>query len=190
MLQSIDAQGNMQYACTWRPHQDAPACGASNTIHISHEQVRWLHGNEIEVPPCTTCGAIMSVRVPSEQEMTPPIIARDPDGQGYLSPSPGYEHFYNHWHIRTERVDDKDIVREVSPKAWVIAHQELAHQLQAIGKVYVAPPEQPTESMIPLSQVKELVYGILKQHGIDPLEDTGKQHTLNQGNVVTTPGQG
>ena len=137
MLDLIDAQGNVRYYCTWRSSQFTPACGAENTLHISHEAVKWININVVEVPPCVRCGAKMSLRIPTDEEMTPPIVVKDPQsGDAHLTHAPGYEEFHTHWDIRTERVDDKNVVREVVPHSWVAHHQNLARQMQDIGKVY------------------------------------------------------
>lgn len=153
MLQSVDEQGTITWECHWRTHDGAPACGQENTYHLSHEGVQWLNEREIAIPACVKCGAKMTIRIPTEEEMTPPIITRDETGQiMQVEPAPGYEHFFKHWQ------KDADIVHDALP------HPTLQHlsldEIRAMQEhIKAKAPNAPVDWMVSTTP-REVIHAV------------------------------
>lgn len=86
-------------------------CGTENQAHVSHEQLQWKTEQEILLPPCSKCGGVATIRVHDDEELTPPIIARDEKSGKILQVAPAEHPKYagNLWR------KDSHIVRHPLP---------------------------------------------------------------------------
>lgn len=64
MVELIADDGTIGWKCPL-------GCGLQ-TVHVTHEGVRWVESNYVQLPPCKGCGAQTSVHIYSEEEKTAP----------------------------------------------------------------------------------------------------------------------
>jgi hypothetical protein len=120
MLHEIHDDGNVHWKCV--------KCEQMNNIHISHDSIQYADSASVQLPFCTNCGTRCSVKVQySEEELTSPNMRV----YEWVPQEQMVEHS-----ITKEMVPGLvPVFMDVGPNPSIAKHQELARQLEAIGKV-------------------------------------------------------
>jgi hypothetical protein len=156
MISKIDEQGNTHWTCLGLHG----TCKQVNTYHVSHEKMQWLNEHEIVMPPCSACGAIMTIRVHTDEELTPPVITHDENTGKIVQVAPADHPKFsgNLWFV------EKDVVRHPLP------HPTLAHlsegqikELQASIKNQA--PDAPLDWML-TETTREIIHRVFQHPAV------------------------
>lgn len=135
-------------------------CGTENTPHISDEQLRWKTEQEIHLPPCSKCGAIANIRVHDDEELTPPVIARDEGSGKILQVAPAEHPKYsgNLWKKHS------DIVRHPQPHPTLANLSEAEiKELQAYNRSKA--PDVPVDWML-TETTREVIHSVTQHPAV------------------------